>query len=47
MKTEHVYGMTIGEKDPVGTTDYQGTTCNFGSEACRRKFVANTAEFNR
>ena len=45
MKTDPVCGMTIAEKDAVGTAEYQGTTYYFCSEACRAKFDASPAEF--
>lgn len=47
MKKDPVCGMTIAEKDAVGTAEYQGSTYHFCSEACRRRFVANPAEFIR
>jgi YHS domain-containing protein len=37
--------MTIAEKDAAGTAEFQGVTYYFCAEACRRKFVANPAEF--
>jgi Cu+-exporting ATPase len=45
VKKDPVCGMTIAEKDAAGTAEYQGTTYYFCSEGCRRKFVAQPAEF--
>lgn len=42
-----VCGMTITEKDAVGTAEYDGVTYHFCSEGCRRKFAAKPAEFGK
>ncbi|MBI5946968.1 MAG: YHS domain-containing protein [Chloroflexi bacterium] len=45
MKRDPVCGMTIAEKDAVGTAVHQGVTYYFCSEGCRRRFAADPAEF--
>jgi Cu+-exporting ATPase len=45
METDPVCGMKIAIKDAVATTQHQGTTYHFCSQACHRQFVANPAEF--
>ena len=45
MKRDPVCGMTIAEKDAVGTAEHQGITYYFCSEGCRRRFARNPSEF--
>jgi len=40
-----VCGMSIAEKDAVGTAEFQGVTYYFCAEGCRRKFVVSPGEF--
>jgi len=36
--TDPVCGMTIEEKDAVGTSEYKGTTYYFCAKPCKEKF---------
>ena len=45
MKKDPVCGMTITAKDAAGKAEFQGVTYYFCAEACRRRFIANPAEF--
>jgi YHS domain-containing protein len=45
MQRDPVCGVTIAEKTAAGTADYQRARDYFCSEACRRKFAANSVEF--